>query len=314
MNKGRIYLLLLFLCSCYRVPEHLEPKINSCVQDRYLQQLPSPFPALTSAEKSQDWGKEYLIGLGFAHRLDLYQAITAFKRADILIPAENHQRKLELYYEILLCYYLGKKYEEVDQAFRLTALSNVDPSFPAYKDLLVILYDTYVQLNNDARANYILELIHQNDPEAYEKCILSTALIKADFPTIKMIDQLPPPKPYLDQMLTQYEKQKKSVNTAKLLNAVIPGAGYYYIGQKQTAVTAFLVNGLFIAAAVHFFLKNEIAAGVITTSFEAGWYFGGIYGVAHETKFYNERLYERLTTPMMHQQKLFPVFMLHYAF
>ena len=95
---------------------------------------------------------------------------------------------------------------------------------------------------------------------------------------------------------------------------ILPGAGYLYVGQKQSAVTAFLLNGLFIAAAVHFFCKWEIAAGVITTSFEAGWYFGGIYGAGESAKLYNERVYEDLAYPALNRNGLFPVLMLQYGF
>ena len=73
-------------------------------------------------------------------------------------------------------------------------------------------------------------------------------------------------------------------------------------------------NGLFIAAAVHCFQHNHLAAGIIFTSFEAGWYFGGIYGAGEEAKTYNERLYEKKITPLMNQKGLFPVFMLQYGF
>src|SRR5690606_3965994 len=81
---------------------------------------------------------------------------------------------------------------------------------------------------------------------------------------------------YLDDLLLCYKSNKKSVATAQVLNAIIPGAGYYYIGQKKSAMTAFLLNGLFIAAATQVFLHKHVAAGIITTGFEAGWYFGGI--------------------------------------
>lgn len=79
-------------------------------------------------------------------------------------------------------------------------------------------------------------------------------------------------------MIEGYEKHAKSIKTAQCLNAVLPGAGYWYIGQKQTAVTALLVNSLFIGAASYFFVDGNIPAGVITLSLESGWYFGGIYG------------------------------------
>lgn len=144
--------------------------------------------------------------------------------------------------------------------------------------------------------------------------ILSHALLQGDLPTLEAIAHSPPEKIYLEEFLEDYQTQKKSIGTAQGLNALLPGAGYLYLGQNQSAATAFFLNGLFIAASSYFFLDGNIAAGVIFTSFEAGWYFGGIYGAGLEAKAYNERLYERMATPMMQRERLFPALMLNYAF
>ncbi|NGX39487.1 MAG: hypothetical protein KR126chlam1_00816 [Chlamydiae bacterium] len=304
----------LFLFSCYRVPRDIEPKINYTVQDRYLKSLPSPFAPLTPEEKETAWGKEYQIGLAFARDLDLYRAITSFRRAEILAGDHHKKRKLEMKYEILLCYYMGRRYNELVEAYNSSGLSQVTTEFPAFEDLLILLYDSFTQLCECDKAEHILRIIQQHYPAAYKTLRLSSALECADFPVLEEINSCPPERPYLSDFLCHYEANCKSPTTAGLLNAVIPGSGYLYVGQTQTAITAFLVNGLFIAASVHFFRKGPIAAGIITTSFEAGWYFGGIYGASAEAKFYNERLYECNASPLMNREGLFPVFMLKYSF
>ncbi len=306
--------LALALNSCQRVPDNIEPTLSYAVQDKYLLSLPSPFPPLTEEEKAQDWGKEMQIGFGFAHQLDLYQAITSFKRAEFLIPSEEKMRALEAQYEILVCYYMGKKWKDVIDTFNHSQLRYADPSFPAFHDLLLILFETYSQEKMDADAERILRLIFQYYPEEGQKLVLSHALMTADLPLIQEIAATPPPKSYLEEFLTTYETHKKSVGKAQGLNALIPGAGYLYLGQKQSAATAFFLNGLFIAASAYFFEQGNLAAGIIFTSFEAGWYFGGIYGAGLEAKAYNERLYESMATPMMARERLFPTLMLNYAF
>lgn len=313
-NKAYILAILLLLTACHRVPDNLEPKINYAVQDRYLKNLPSPFKPLTEPEKEQLWGREYQIGIAFAHQLDLYQAMTAFKRAEILAPAEEKERKLEIDYDILLCYYFGKKYSDAIEIFENSNLRLVDQSFPALEDLLVIMYDCYLQMDEEQKAQGFLELIKQLYPETGTKLTESTILVKGDIPAIEAYSQSHPQEKYLDDLLHNYTQHKKSIGTTQALNAVLPGAGYFYVGQKQSGVTALLLNGLFIAASYHFFHRGDIAAGVIFTSFEAGWYFGGIYGGGLEAKYYNERLYERTVTPVMNQHQLFPVLMLKYAF
>jgi hypothetical protein len=309
-----VLIFLGLLSGCYSVPENLEPQISYSVQDTYLKRLPSPFPPLTIAEKKEDWGKEYQIGLHFAHQLDLYQALTAFKRAEILIPKEDASRKLEISYEILLCYYLGNKYSEVIQTFETSDLQFVDTSFPACHDLLVILYESYDKVDNQEKKERTGRLIEQYYPKTEEKLTISSALIHGNIQTVGTLSKIHPEETYLSDLIRDYDKQKKSIKKAQGLNALLPGSGYLYLGQKQSALTAFLLNGLFIAASYHFFERGHIAAGVIFTSFEAGWYFGGIYGAGEEAKFYNERVYERNVTPMMNQKGLFPVLMLQHAF
>ena len=308
------FCLLFLFSNCQRVPDKIEPTLSYAVQDKYLLALPSPFPPLTEEEKAKDWGKEMQIGFGFAHQLDLYQAITSFKRAEFLIPSEEKSRLLEAQYEVLLCYYMGKKWKDLIYTFDRSQLRYAEQNFPAFHDLLLILFEAYNQEKMDAQADRILQLILQYYPEEGQKLILSRALAHGDISLIKEIAQTPPPKPYLEEFLSHYETHKKSVAKAQGFNALFPGAGYLYLGQKQSAATAFFLNGLFIAASAYCFVQGNIAAGVIFTSFEAGWYFGGIYGAGLEAKAYNERLYESMATPMMNHEKLFPALMLNYAF
>ncbi|MGE5196590.1 MAG: tetratricopeptide repeat protein [Anaerolineae bacterium] len=314
LRVGLFVLLGSLLFSCHRHPQKLEPKINYVVQDRYLKQLTSPFPSLSQEERDQEWGKEYQIGLAFARQLDLYQAVTAFRRGLILLPADAPSRKLEMQYEILLSYYFGKKYADLAYAFETNDLRFVDSSFPAFHDLLVILYDSYIQLHEEAKAAKVLQMMQQNDPSTQEKLAISTTLMQGNIPLVKKISEEYPAAGYLKEFLNTYNTRKKSSTAAQLLNASLPGAGYLYLGQNQSATTAFLLNGLFIAASYHFFHRGHIAAGIIFTSFELGWYFGGIYGAAEEAKLYNERVYEKEATPLMNERGLFPILTLKYAF
>lgn len=315
MNKRCFFLIAFALLSssCYRVPDQIEPKIDSYVQDKYLTSLPSPFPSLTEEEKNQDWGKEYQIALLFAQELDLYQAITAFKRASFLLPNNNKQRKEEIDYEILLCYYAGKKYSDAIYTYEHSTLRFSGTQFPACEDLLIILYDCYTQQQDTENANRFYQYLKTYFPETAKKIQVSTDLRQANLSSLETIAQ-DPEYASINTFLQKYDQAKKSIAKAQTLNAVFPGAGYLYLGQKQTAITATLINGLFIGASYYFFQAGNIPAGVIFTTFEAGWYFGGIYGAGEEAKFYNERIYEACVTPMMNQSKMFPIFMIRHAF
>ena len=169
-------------------------------------------------------------------------------------------------------------------------------------------------MDSPEKEEKILELMKQTDPEEAEKLNISRKIREGDLDAIEELCIGPPKTDYLCNLLDDYNAKKKSIAAAQTLNAILPGAGYLYIGQKTSAFTAFLLNGLFIAAAYEFFRQGHTAGGIITTVFEAGWYFGGIYGVGLETKYYNERMYERSASQVLNEQKLFPVLMLSYGF
>ncbi|MBS0626175.1 MAG: tetratricopeptide repeat protein [Verrucomicrobia bacterium] len=307
-----LFLLLLF-ASCYRVPDQIDPRVSYQIQDQHFQKLTGAFEPLSHHERDSDWGREYIIARAFADQLDLYRAVSTFKRAEILVPKES-VRKLEIQYDILLCYFLGKRYDEATEEFERSGLAHVDKSFPAYHDLLLVLYECYREMENFEKQQRIYELIQSTFPETAEKLRISAALRTGDLYEIEQINEGFQHPSYLDRLLDCYYANKKSVGGAQALNAILPGAGYLYIGQKKSALTAFLLNGLFIAAAYQFFHKGHTAAGIITLSFETGWYFGGIYGAGEEAKYYNERVYERNASAVLNDCKLFPVLMLQHAF
>ncbi len=312
MTIKTLFLTILLLTACYRVPDRIDPRVSYQLQDQHFQHLMSAFPPLSSEERASDWGKEYVIAKAFAEELDLYRAVSTFKRALILV--QDPPRKLEVQYDILLCFFLAKRYDEVIESFEKSDLARVDKSFFAYHDLLLILYESYREMDDEEKQAKILELLEKSFPAANEELKVSQAIREGNLNMINAFACNFQSPSYLDNLTETYSVNKKSVGKAQLLNALLPGAGYLYIGQRKSALTAFLLNGLFIAAATQFFLHNHIAAGIITTGFEAGWYFGGIYGAGEEAKYYNERLYERAASSVLNEHKLFPILMLDHAF
>jgi tetratricopeptide (TPR) repeat protein len=306
-------LVLLLTAACYRVPDCLDPRVSLELQEQHFQRLTGAFSQLTPDERATDWGKEYVIAKGFATELDLYRAVSTYKRALFLMTPEN-ERRLEVQYDIVLAYFLGKRYTDAIEAFEKSDLAFVDKTFPTYHDLLLVLYEAYREVGNEERQAKIIELIGKSFPDTNEELKVSIAIREGDLPMICEVASGFQQNSYLDDLTNCYETQKKSVATAQFLNALLPGAGYLYIGQKKSALTAFILNGLFIAAATQFFLHKHVAAGIITTGFEAGWYFGGIYGAGEEAKYYNERLYEKNAASMLNEHKLFPILMLDHAF
>jgi hypothetical protein len=315
MNKKFLIIFAAFvIAGCYRVSDKIEPRISYQMQDQHFARLHSAFSPLNEAEKSTDWGKEMIIADVFAKDLDLYRAVSTYKRAEILIGESFMTRKTQIQYDILLCYYLGKHYDDAVESVNKSSLANVDKSFPAYHDLLLILYECYHEMNCPEKEDCIYEMIQKDFPETAEKLKVSRPLRAGDLDQVSMINHDFEHPSYLDTLIDCYTQEKKSVAKAQTLNALLPGAGYLYLGQKKSALTAFLLNGLFIAAAYEFFHHDHLAAGIITASFESGWYFGGIYGAGEEAKYFNEKVYERNASRTLNEHNLFPVLMMLYAF
>ncbi|MGQ4809698.1 Cell division coordinator CpoB [Candidatus Entotheonellaceae bacterium PAL068K] len=67
-----------------------------------------------------------------------------------------------------------------------------------------------------------------------------------------------------------------SPRTAGLLAGILPGAGHLYLGKPIQALTAFLLNGLFLTSAVYAFHEGLEVTGAILLYFETGWYLGNI--------------------------------------
>ena len=314
MNKYILFISLILLAGCYRVSDQIDPRVSSPVQEQHLRELCSAFPPLTPEERSTEWGKELYIARRFADELDLYRAISTYNRAEFLLPVADHARAHQIEYDTLFCYFLSGRYQDAINYFDKSGLAHVDKSFPAHCDLLLVLYESYGELEVDDKQLCILEMMEKSYPETAEKLKLSRAIRGADMPQIDRFASGFQNDSYLSQMMDSYDVKKKSVAGAQILNAILPGAGYLYLGQRTSAFTAFMLNGLFIAAAYHFFHRGQVPAGVITTLFESGWYFGGIYGAGLEAKYYNERMYENSAQVVLNERKLFPILMLEHAF
>lgn len=306
--------LLAILCGgCQSNHCSLEPVICYTPQQRLVERLPSPFAPLSKDEISQEWGKELYIGRSFACEMDLYRAITCFKRSLFLLPSQA-SRKREIEYDLFLAYYMGKKYQEAIDIFDAAGLLDIPMDFPALSELLIALYDSYQQVDQPEKAYKILCLIASIDEQKSKALILQSAVFDTNFPLIKEIAPTIPAGETISSFIDEFQFNAKSIKKARQLNAVFPGAGYYYVGQKKTALTSFLINTLFIAATYQLFDRGYIAAGIITASLEAGWYFGGINGAGLEAKEFNERLYENLGKEALIQERLFPVLMFNKGF
>jgi len=83
--------------------------------------------------------------------------------------------------------------------------------------------------------------------------------------------------------------QKKKRPTLAALISVVPGLGYAYTGNKQTALSAFLLNGLLAYGTYTTIKSGNYGLAAITGIFGLSFYIGNIYGSAQSAKRWNEQ-------------------------
>ncbi|HEY4832941.1 MAG TPA: hypothetical protein VIH61_10325, partial [Waddliaceae bacterium] len=253
---------MLFLAGCHPRSYLLEPTIHYAPQQKQFCSLPSAFPSLSPEEEAQEWGRELKIGISFGRELDLYRAITAFKRALIIIPSNDYlERCLQAEFYIIQAYYLGGKHSDAIEFFEQSHLPSVSSSFPAFRELVILLYDSYQSTGQCDKGEHLLRLIEKGDPEAAADLKLYSAISSGDL--VKYNGCEFPEREGLQSFISSYHYFAKSVKKAQTLNAVFPGAGYYYVGQRKTAVTSFFINLFTTAAAYYFFERGNWGAGCI---------------------------------------------------
>lgn len=302
------------ICGCMTTSHTLEPQLRYEVTKDDVRRVPSAFAPLTPEERQTEWGKELFLGEKFAREMDLYRALTCFKRALLLIPDEPAERRLQIEYSIVQCYYLGEKYWDAIAFFEDSDLTQAPPEFPVFREMLIMLYDSYDKTCQYEKAEKVIHIIDKCDEELAAEIQLYTYLSIGDIPTSRALAAYTTKNEPIESFLWEYRCKAKSPKTAETLNALLPGAGYYYVGQTRSAMTSFIINTLFIWATYKFIDKGYMAAGLITASLETGWYLGGINGAGIAAQEYNNHLYNSLAKGTMIRNDLFPVLMFGTAF
>jgi len=281
---------------------------------RELASLPRAFPELTDNELQTLWGPELKVARSFGREMDLYRAITFYKRALILMPPSETTRRHEAEFGIVLGYYLGEKYNAAVESFESSSLSLVHPrDFPAFEDLLILLDDAYRRVCEDERADQILDVLRHGAPDTAADLEAARALSRHNVNAALDLTR-PLWKEDIQEFKDSYCSCRLDPERAKVLQALLPGAGYWYVGQRQSGVTSFLLNAAFSAAAWHFYKEQNWGAALFVTSLEFGWYVGGVYGAGLAAEQWNEHWYQENMRPFLKDRRWSPALMLQYSF
>jgi len=92
-----------------------------------------------------------------------------------------------------------------------------------------------------------------------------------------------------EQSLKGEELPEKNPAYAGTL-AIVPGLGHVYVSRYRDAIVSFLLNGLFIWAAVQAFNSDQDVLGGILTFIELGFYSGNIYSAVNAAHKHNRKV------------------------
>ena len=254
--------------------------------------------------------------LSFADALyneaDYYRAITEYKRVIFHFPSS--EAAIRANFKIALSYIEGKRYEAaVSQLKSFRQLYPTDPL--AMEALFLIGESLYHSGNYDEALKYFERVkIDAISPDIKERaaaamgwCLARKGSWSKAAHIYGSLQEGAGGTKYgklSKDMMAAKELPQKSPALAGTLSAIIPGSGQLYLGRKQDALVAFLLNGAFIAGAMESFRKDEDATGAILLFFEAGWYAGNIYSATSGAHKFNRKSKEDLLYRMERKYSL----------
>jgi putative component of membrane protein insertase Oxa1/YidC/SpoIIIJ protein YidD len=220
------------------------------------------------------------------------QAILEIKRTEFNYPFNK-----EVFTNELICLKALNEYEKAIYAYE-TQCPTVFKNDP---EIVYQLATVYYKLDNIDKANQIVSaglLAPQNDNQrarfyALQGLFFATKYdwvsAKASFVKLR---GLPYRADVKESNIALVEKAKfihyKSPSKASLLS-LIPGLGYAYTGHTQTAISSFLLNGVFAYATYNSLKNKNYGLASLTGLFSVSFYIANIYGSAQSAKRHNEQ-------------------------
>ena len=271
----RLTLLLLLLLTIVAVPARSDPR-TLVITDELQLGLAATFMA----------EGEY------------YRAVTEYKKFLYFFPDSDKADFARL--QIGLALYHGGECTRAIESF-----ARVRQSYPSEYFTTAALYEGVCRqrLKNPGAAMDDFERVVAADPAAPEAAealagLSLAALDREDFDGSRQA---------LQRLVTDYSdlpkgvaakealplvdaadsSPRKSPVAAGAMSAFLPGSGYAYAGRPRDVLTAFLVNGLFIAGTVVAIEDENYPAAVLLGGVGIPFYLGNIYGSADAARKWN---------------------------
>jgi tetratricopeptide (TPR) repeat protein len=233
---------------------------------------------------------------GFIEQGEYYRAVTELKRLAILFP---HSPQIErAAYGEALANYLGEEFESASVIALNLARNTTVPGRSYSASYLQSL--AYWKMEQHKMALGALSSIADGakTPDRAEKlaCTEAVYLMDAEYVDaakavlerhIKGNSDASSASAGLAALKRFDDMPQKSPTLAGTLSAILPGAGYAYVGRWGDAATSLILNGLFAAATWDLLRDDKYAAGYLVGTVGLSFYMGNIYGSANAAHRFN---------------------------
>jgi len=238
----------------------------------------------------------YQFGLHLFRLGDYYRAITELKRFSLLFPQNHRQPAAQVLIglalqedgepDAALAHFqrLSQSQEITDvnrlALFKLGELHLVQQQYRQAVEQFQRFLGTFADGPLVDRTTYLLGLSWALDghPEQAQEVLQLLTSDHAWSDRALALQQ---------ELYTAAPPASKSPRLAGILAGILPGAGHLYLGKPRHAITAFLLNGLFITGAVYALLEGLEASAAILLFFETGWYLGNINSAIEGAREFN---------------------------
>ena len=240
---------------------------------------------------------QYAEGLMKKHEYSL--AISEFERFIHFFPEDEKVPEAQL--RIGQCYLNGRDYEQARKA-----LEKVHKDYPdrlVGGKALLLIGESYYRQGVYEEADFYFKRVRETypQPELRDSALyrLGWSLMQSRKwreagELLKSMDPMSPLYANAQELaIKSFDGENlpyKDPSTAGVLAAVLPGAGHVYCDRYKDGIVAFLLNGLFIWAAIEAFHNDQEVLGGILTFLEVGWYSGNIYSAVNCSHKYNRAL------------------------
>jgi len=200
-----------------------------------------------------------------------------------------------------LCFMKAGKYEKARGVFQEMIVSRHDDL--SVEKALFLMGESYYEQGISKEAGYYFERLFREFPESRFR---QAALYRLGWTKMgeeqwdeaaRLFGKIKGTSPYSRSAnelavasLRGKTLPRKSPKLAGTLAAVLPGLGHAYVGRYKDGGVAFLVNALFIWAAVESFHNDDNVLGGMLCFLELGWYSGNIYSAVNVAHKYNRKI------------------------